>query len=207
MAKKRDFNYFDAFVELIEYSCRSAQLLNTVLCDYNPDTVEEEMNEMHKIEHAADMYKHDMVNRLLKEFITPIDREDIMDLAEQIDTITDSIEDVLIHAYMYNVRQMLPSALEFTNIILKCTDALKEALNEFSNFKKSTKLHSLLISVNDLESAGDALYTKTTREIFTTMQDPVQILVWTNIIDCLEMCCDACERAAEVIEGAVLNNS
>jgi Protein of unknown function DUF47. len=207
MGKKKNYNYFEKFIELINYSCRSAEQLHKVLEDFHPDLAEEKAKELHEIEHAADDAKHDMMTRLAKEFITPIEREHIITLSQQIDDITDSIEEVLIKIHIFNVKKIKPEVLEFTRLIIRLCNTLKEVLKEFPNFKKSTTLFEKIIEVNQLEEEGDRLYFESIRRLYNDPKDPVELLIWTKIFDVLELCCDSCEITADTIESVAMNNS
>lgn len=207
MARKKDYNYFDKFVELVGYSCKCSEILHETLLSYDTATIEERLEELHKIEHAGDLSKHELIARLATEFIAPIEREDIVKLSQEIDDITDAIEDVLIKMHMYNVETVKPEVIEFSELISKCCASLKIALQEFSNFKKSSTLNKKIIEVNQLEEVGDSLYYETVRKLYVNSKDPVELLVWTEIYDRLEKCCDACEEAADVIESIVMKNS
>lgn len=207
MARKKEYNYYDKFVELVDYSCKCAEILNTSLVNFDINKIEKNLEELHKIEHSADLAKHEMLHQLAGEFIAPIEREDIVSLSQEIDDITDAIEDVLIKINMYNVKTIKPEVFEFSKLITKCCSALKIALEEFHNYKKSSTLNKKLIEVNDLEEKGDTLYYDTVYKLYREAKDPVELLVWTEIYDHLEKCCDACEQAADVIESVVMKNS
>jgi uncharacterized protein Yka (UPF0111/DUF47 family) len=148
-----------------------------------------------------------MRKRLAREFITPIEREDIVSLADAIDNVTDTIEDVLLRIYMFNFTKMREDAVKMAAIIVKCCEALREAVVEFANFRKSQILHKLIIEINRLEEEGDDLFVKATRALFVNEKDPVQILAWRETLDYLEKCCDACEEVSEVIESVMMKNS
>lgn len=207
MSRKKEYNYYDKFVELVDYSCKCAEILNTSLINFDVNNIDKDLENLHKIEHDADLAKHDMLNQLAGEFIAPIEREDIVSLSQQIDDITDAIEDVLIKINMYNVKTIKPEVFEFSKLIEKCTSALKVALEEFHNYKKSSTLSRKLIEVNDFEEQGDDLYYTTVYKLYRETKDPIELLVWTEIYDHLEKCCDACEQAADVIESVVMKNS
>lgn len=207
MARKKDENYFHTFVELAQYSCDAAKLLNEIMNNFQADDVEEKMEQMHDIEHAGDEGRHRMMKKLAREFITPIEREDIVSMADAIDNVTDTIEDVLMRIYMFNFTTLRADAVEMAAIIVKCCEALKEALDEFFNFRKSKVLHKLIIEINRLEEEGDDLFVKATRDLFVHGKEPVEILAWKETLEFMERCCDACEDASEVIESVMMKNS
>lgn len=206
MAKKNN-DYFAMFVELVGYSCRAAEMLIEVMEDYRPEDLEKLMIEMHDIEHSADVKKHEMIRKLAREFITPIEREDIMEMAHQIDNVTDAIEDVLMRLYMFNITVIREDALKVAVLIEECCQELKKALMEFSNFRKSKTLHNHIVEINRLEEEGDKLYTEATRRLYTSDLEPIRVSAWTHVFHILEKACDSCEDVSDVIERVLMTNS
>ena len=207
MGKKKDLDYFDMFVQAVKFSCKAAAMLRETLENYDPETLSERMKDLHAVEHAADIAKHNMMWELSKAFITPLEREDIMDLIQCIDDVTDAIEDVLMKLYMFNVLSIRDEAKEFTNVIVACCDAMKEAMKEFHNFRKSSSIHDSVVEINRLEEDGDKLYMKAVRKLYLSSKDPIELMVWREIFDRLEKCCDACEDVANVVESVVMKNT
>ena len=206
--KNKDNNYFEMIANMTEYSCAAAVKLKEYIKNFSPATAEAGMNEIHEIEHQGDDMRHEIMHKLVREFITPIEREDIYELVQIIDDITDAIDDVPIRMYMLNVRSVAPRAVEFCDIIVRITEALKNTAAEFHNYKKSDKLLPLIIEINNIESEGDALYMQAIREVYTNDKlDAVEKTVWKEIYECFELCCDLCEHAADAIENAVMKNS
>ena len=74
-SNNKTYDYFDAFVELSEYSLKAADLLVETLEDFNTCNVDKNIKKMHDIEHTADLSKHVILNRLAKEFLPPIERK------------------------------------------------------------------------------------------------------------------------------------
>ncbi|GAQ24086.1 MULTISPECIES: DUF47 family protein [Tepidanaerobacter] len=204
---RKDNYYYETFQKLVDYSCQAAELLHKIVTDYNTKELDNKIKEMHAIEHTADGARHEMMQNLLKEFITPIEREDIVTLADYIDTVTDTIEDVLLRLYMYNIQEITEYAQDMTQIIIKCCDLLRSAFEEFPNFRKSKKLHELIVRINELEEEGDALYTKAIRALYLSDVSCKEIVGWDNTYHYLEKCCDACENVAEVIEDVIMKNT
>ena len=207
MLGKKENNYFNMLAELVDSSCEAANLLQSTLANFSVDGIQEKIYEMHSIEHKADNKKHDMMNKLAKEFITPIERGDIIDIAHYIDNVTDDIEEVLTRIYMYNITEIKKEAIDFSDIIIKNCDGLKKIMGEFHNYKKSSEIQKLIISINDLEEEGDRLYFDTLRNLYTTSKDPIELMTWTDTFKYFEKCCDACESVANLVGSVIMKNS
>ena len=108
MARKNENNYFDIFVSSVRQACKAANMLQEIYKDFHPDNLPKQLETIHEIEHQGDQLRHDMMNRLMKEFITPIEREDIMELSDTIDDVTDDIEDVVIALICITSRKSAP---------------------------------------------------------------------------------------------------
>ena len=205
--KKQSYSYFDSFVRLTEYSCSAANVLDGVLRDFDVAGLPKKLEEIHAIEHEADGAKHDIVKALVKEFITPIEREDIAEMTQLLDDVTDAIEDVLVKIYTFNITKMKPEAVQFSDIILKCCATLKQAMEQFSGFKKSSLLKEHIIEINRLEGEGDMLYSTAMRDLHVTSKDPIEIMTWSRLFDRFETCCDSFEEAADFAEYIIMKNS
>jgi uncharacterized protein len=207
MSNNKDFNYFKAFVDLSNSSLKAAELLNTTLHNFDVNEIEEKIKDMHSIEHAADLQRHEIMNRLVKEFLPPIEREDIISLADDVDDVVDSVEDVLLGIGMYNVQSIRPEIVKFTEVIMDCCKSMGAALTDFENFKKSKTLHAAIIEVNRLEEVADQLYINGVRNLYKNTKDPIELMVWTEMYRLLEKCSDSCEEVANTIENIVMKNS
>ena len=207
MSKKSDSYYFQNFIECVECGCQAANMLEDNLNHFDTGLLQDKLDELHRIEHDADKKKHEMMAVLVKAFITPIEREDIILLSQSIDEVTDKIEDVLIRIYINNVQQIRPEALAFIKVIIRCCEALKEVMEEFADFRKSKTLHGLIIEINALEEEGDRLFIESMRRLHAEVTDPIEIIAWREIYVYLEKCCDACEHVADVVESVIMKNT
>ncbi len=205
---KRNMDYFEYFADIAGFAVKAALYLKDTFECFEHDTFHECMKNMHEIENEADARKHEMMIHLAKEFITPIEREDIVALAQQMDNVVDSIDDVLRRTYMYDVNNLRDEVMEFCVLIIKCAQALEAAAAEFKNFrsmKSSIKEH--IIEVNNLEMEGDMLHAGCVRKLFMENADIRTTLIWSNMFDLLEKCLDDCEDAADIIESVIMKNS
>lgn len=206
MARK-DTNYYQLFVELGNYAVEAANLLDRTLDNYDPSKIEEITFECHKIEHTANLKRHDLLEKLAKEFMTPIEREDILQLADEIDDVIDSIEDVFMRLFMYNIQEIKIEAKKLSEAIIRSTTALVNALKEFENFRKSKILKGLLVEVNDMEEKSDEVFMAAVRKLYTEESNPILVLSWTKLFETLEKISDKCEHVCDIIESVILKNS
>ena len=206
MAKKHNA-YFNYFVKQMELALEASEYLGTALKNFKPDTLNVQRVHMHDIESRADEVKHDIINKLAQEFVTPIEREDIVHLISEIDEVIDLIEDVLIRIFMYNIKQILPPAIHFAEVINRSCSALLAAAKEFHNFQKSQALQKAIVDVNTMEEEGDAIYIDAMRSLFTQEKDPLTVVAWSSTYDRFEDCCDACEHVANTMESVIMKNS
>ena len=137
----------------------------------------------------------------------PIEREDIVTLSQNIDNITDKVEDVMLRVYMNNVQEIEPGALRMTDVVIRCCQAVRELLEEFKDFRRSKNLKSLIIRINDLEEESDKLFIQNVRTLYVESKDPNRIIAWRDIFIYLERCADACEHVADRVESVVMKNS
>ena len=206
MSKKTDDFYFDNFLESAQIACEAAEMMRNVIAEFDSNELVAKRLEMHEIEHKGDMKKHEMTAVLVKAFITPIERDDILRLCNNIDNVTDSIEDIIIHMYINNVKQIRPDSLAFADIIVRCCEAMRDMLSEFRHFKKSKSMRNLIIEINRLEEEGDSLYMETMHRLHAEENDPMIVIAWREIYEYFEKCCDACEDVADIVEGITIGN-
>ena len=148
-----------------------------------------------------------MTDKLARAFITPIEREDIVELSQNIDTMTDQVEDVLMRIYMGNVQEIEPDALEMTDVVIQCCEKVRDLLKTFSDFRHSKEMKNRIIEINDLEETSDRLFMKSMRKLHTECSDPLHIIVWREIYIYLERCADAWEDVADTVASGVMKNS
>ncbi len=206
--KKGKFNYFDCFVRMADFANREAQLFEKVVTEFNPEQLDDYRAAIHENEHACDMEKHAMAEALVRDFLPPIDRDDLFRLAHVVDNLTDSLDNIMSLFYMLNIRSLRSDAAEFASLISKSCSMVCELLGEFHNFKKSATLRDLVIALNDIEEQGDRLHADAMRRL--SCEDGINtrtLVEWREIYTCFEECFDMAESVADNIESIVMKNS
>lgn len=208
MAKKAKFDYFDAFEEQVDIAAEEADILIEAIENFtSAEDLRETLTKAHEIEHRGDEVNHQIRVNVAADFITPIERADILELAQDLDDVTDMIEGVLQRFYMFDVHFMHPQAIEFARIIRKSLKALHKSMDTFREFKKVKKIRAMVADVNDLEEQADDLYVEAIRQLYTEeAENAVRVEVWSRLFDRLEATVDACETVADTMSTILLKN-
>jgi len=207
MKKKEEYNYFDEFAKNSKYIVNSAEILKDTLVNYSEEKLEENIVKVHKLENDADQALHKMRNYLIKDFLPPIDREDIVLIGHRLDDIEDYIDEILINFNILNIKTVREDAVEFTDLLIECTKSVEDALENFKNFKKVELVKEKTIAINVLEEKADKLFEKVMKKLYKEETDSVEIIKWTTIYNCMENATDACEKIADCLEDVVMKNS
>ena len=206
MAKSDKF-YFDNFSQGASLSKKAADYLFECLENYNPCRIEKMLEEVHEIEHSADIKRHEMSDTLARAFVTPVDREDLDMLSHNLDNVTDKIEEIVQKLYINNITEINPSAVSFAKQIVRACEYICEVMDEFVNFKKSKRIQTLIIKLNDIEDVCDKIYLSSMRELMKNPQDIFITISWREIFDCFESCADLCENVGESIGLVIMKNT
>lgn len=204
---KADRVYFENLVAAAECACKAADYLVDCVTNYNTADIKNMLASMHELEHAGDTKKHEMEAHLAKAFVTPIDREDLALISQNIDEVTDSIEEVLQGFYMYRIKAVTPEAIPFAQKIAECCQLMKQMLCEFVNFKKPEKLHKLVIDLNHMEEECDVLYIESTMLLEERCDNALDVISWREIYNRMENCADSCEHIGDSVDMVVMKNS
>ena len=203
---KDSYNYIRIVAQLSEYAVQAAEYLDKVVKDFEPEKMPGNIAAMHEIERNADIDKDAMLAKLLTEFLAPIDKDDIVILAHQIDTVTDAIEEVLIFIDIHNVREIRPDVHAFTELIIETCIHMNLALKELENYKKSARLYEQQAVVNRLKAESRRLYGNSLKNLYECNCDPVEKMVYTELYKYLQRCCKKCKKVTNTMERIVIKN-
>ncbi len=208
MARKSKYDYFQAYRELTKLAVQESEhLIESLKTFTTAADLDGTIAQVHALENAGDSINHELYSAVAVDFMPPIDREDVVELASALDNVLDYIEDVIDHMYMYDIHLVPPDALRFADIIKKSCEALDRAMVEFHNFKKSKEFKQRIVDINTYEEEADVLNRDVMRHLHTVENAEVMhVLVWSRIYERMEKCCDACEHAADIMSTILLKN-
>ena len=199
----RDREFFDLFEEAGGNIARAADLLDRMLRNY-PESGGDLARDILICEQEGDRITHDIIRRLNETFVTPIDREDIYELASGLDDIVDYTEEVADYLGLYKIEAPMEQAQQLAVVLLQASRQIAEAMPRLRGFKD---ISHYTVEINRLENDGDRITREAIASLFDTGIDPMVVIRWKDIFERLENAIDATERVANIIEGITIKNS
>jgi hypothetical protein len=196
--EERFFDDFDAMARAINHG---AAILEEMVQPDHP--VWDKADEIKEVEHKCDFLTHEIIQRLNRTFVTPLDREDIHSLARSLDDVMDAIDASASVIRLYRITKVRFGARELARIIAQSADQITEAMPALDRRKG---IHEHAVEINRLENEADRLHQEAVRQLFEQESDPLTVIKWKEILDFLEAATDRCEDVANVLESIVLKN-
>lgn len=207
--EKKFFDLFDAQVDKLT---QAAKLLSE-LRENPQEKIEDIANKMKTLEQEADNIGHEVVDSLHHSFITPIEREDIDVLRQNLDDIMDGIERAVNRMAIYRVSFFTypNEIMHYLEIIEKAIAEIKEGVSEMRNLKKySQSLKDRCQRINKLENEGDEI----NRQVLAKLMNPretspsknLEIIKRKEIYETLEDTIDCCEDVGNILESVLIGN-
>ncbi len=198
----RDEQFFPMFGELAQKLAAATELLEQLFAD--PGRLQEMVQKIKDLEHEADVLTHDLIVRIDKSFVTPIDREDIHLLASRLDDVIDVVDGVARRAQMFRLREFRPQAAQLANVLRRGAETLAESVQ---NLKKPKLILQRSGELKRLEEEGDTIYHAAVGSLFDDGADALEVIKWKELFDKLEDAVDLCDDVWNVVESIALKNS
>ncbi len=197
----RDEDFFALFCrqgDAVREGCDQLQDMMTRF-----DALEDRAKRLKDVEHQGDLITHEIFERLNRTFITPLEREDIHDLASGLDDVLDSVEAIGSRLVLFRIPAPTPEAQNLTRILVACSVQISAALANLKDFKN---LMAFTIELNRLENEADHVSRNVVAELFSGRHEVLDVLRWKEIYGRLENAADQCEDVANTIESIVIKN-
>ena len=204
--KKKSNYYFDSFPKLAHYPVQCGEMILEFLRNFDPKKEEEVKDKVHLIEHEADNLKHEVTEKLLKEFMTPIDREDIYELLRLIDNVTDAIEEISLRLFLYNVQEVPHQYIELTEVTVECMKETENCLSHIYDYLNEEVFKPLVSSVVKLEEKSDEIYISAVHELYKNEKDLRRLYVHETLYELMEDVSDKCREVCRFTQNIALKN-
>jgi uncharacterized protein len=197
----REEKFYDDFKVMADQLRQGARLLEQMLASDPP--ISDKAHEIKEVEHQCDFLTHEIIQRLNKTFVTPIDREDIHELAKTLDDVMDAIDNAAALIPLYRIEKIRFGARELTKIIVKQCDEIRVAVEALEQRKGVLER---AIEINRLENEADRVHKLAIGQLFDEETDAITVMKWKEILDVLEEATDACEDVANLLENVVVKH-
>ncbi len=204
--KKKSNYYFDSFPKLAHFSVECGEMILDYLKNFDPKRLEEVKTSVHLIEHKADDLKHEVTEKLLKEFQTPVDREDIYELLRLIDNVTDAIEEISLRLYLYNVEQLPHKFVEFTEVTVECMRETENCLGHMYDYLNEAAFRPLVEAVVKLEEQSDAIYIESVHTLYRKETDSKKLYISETLYSLMEDVSDKCREVCRYVQNIAMKN-
>jgi len=202
----RDTEFYDLFEQETANLVTAAEKLVDLFDNY--ENVEAKAKELKELEHRGDVITHEIIARLHRTFVTPIDREDITFLVHSLDDVMDFIEAAGRTAYLYNIAQPTERARELARIVVKIARKLNEVVPRLRRRDQFPWILKQCVEINTLENEADDVQHAALAELFEVCHlDACEVIKWREIYEHLENATDRGEDVANVLEGIVLKHA
>lgn len=197
--------FFDILKDISKDQIAMAELLAKVANNF--EDLPEIVKKAKDLEHSADTKTHRFLDHLNKNFITPLDREDLYVLAHTMDDIIDLMENVIRNFVLYEVKETKPCMSEFASLILECSKCLDQIIDFLPQQRHLPLLVELKIKIHELEDKGDALFDNAIHSLFAGEKDPIAVIKWKDILENYEKVLDTYQHVADTIEGIIVKSN
>ena len=197
----KEIDFFEIFDRTSLNITKAASLMVDLMESF--DNLDARAKEIHEIEQDSDMLTHDIMKKLNKTFITPIDREDLYSLASRMDDVIDLIWAVVDRIAVFKIRESTPEAIAMSKDLLTTTEVMHKAIKKLKE-KNYAHVQEFCIEINRLENRIDRGFRDALGRLFDDVKDPVLIIKWKEVYEHLEEASDRCEDVANVLEAIVL---
>ena len=194
--------FFELFKSAAHNMIEGCRLLKEMMDSYH-STVEQ-AKRIKEVEHIGDGITHDIARRLNQTFITPIDREDIHDLASALDDILDVAEAIADRFVLYKISKPTARAAKLADVLYEASVAVGAGVDRRGLAHPDIKECS--VQVNSLENEADRISRDAISEMFEKETDPMAVIKWKEIYEGFEAGTDRCEDVANILERIALKH-
>jgi uncharacterized protein len=198
----KEERFYDDFTAMALQIRHGAQLLDQMMAPDRP--IWDKADEIKEVEHKCDFLTHEIIQRLNRTFVTPLDREDIHELARSLDDVMDAIDASASIVRLYHIESVRPGARELTRLVL---DSAEQVVGAIKALEKRKGVAECAVEINRLENEADRAHQAAVQALFNEEKDAIVIMKWKEILDFLEQATDRCEDVANVLEGVVVKHA
>src|SRR3990172_1467790 len=197
----KEEKFFDLFDQMVKSLEVAAGHFKDLVTSWTPD--HPAVAKLTDMEHECDITTHEIMDKLNRTFVTPLDREDIHHLATELDDVMDFIQAISSILVLFHIERTTEDLIEMTTILEEAVSNVSKAVASIRDMNRPRRILDYCIEINRLENRADRTFEQAIAKLFDNTKDPVEIIKWKEIYDTTETATDKCEDVANTIEGIV----
>jgi len=200
----KDKVFFTLFENMAEVVGKMATQLHLMVNESDEDKRAEIAAIIENLEHKNDDFTHNVFTELGRNFITPLDREDIHYLATALDDIADYIYASAKKINFYRVNPNDIGIHKLADLVLQGSVEIKKAVHGLRDMKNLREMTEAIVKINSIENQADDVFDMSIDRLFNNENDFKEVIKKREIYQVLEIATDKCEDAANVIESIII---
>ncbi len=202
---KRNQQLFDYLVQIADNVRNAAAEFERGLHNLShPEALAASIKHM---EDRGDDLTSDMVSLLNATYITPLEREDFLALANKMDDVVDGLEACTVRFDLYRVTSATPPMFDFARNIVDSAREVYEAIAKL-NARRLLDIREHTLRINHLEKTGDELLRDSLRALFQDRdRDVLEVIKLKEVYEILEGITDRCQDVADVLDSVIVKNA
>ncbi len=204
----KDDKFFGHFERAVENLLNAARIFKELMTNsISPQERAQKIRKIEELEHKGDEVTHQIYNDLSSTFVTPLDREDIHQIASKLDDVLDYIHGAATRIVLYRVETISPDLERLATMIYQAVEELHRAIPQLRDLREVSSIRDALVKVNSIENEADDLFERSIANLFETCRDPILLIKTKELLVSLETATDKCEDVANAIESIIVKNA
>lgn len=203
----RDDHFYDLLEESAQNLVKAGVELKKIPLTRTQKERVEAAKKIQDIEHEGDSITHRIFSELNSTFVTPLDREDIHELASALDDVLDHIDGCANRFALYKINRAPKAVNKLIDVLVLSIEELKNGVHLLRRLNDVDKLQESFTKVNEYENQADDIFDQAVADLFDKEKDPIQIIKLKEVFVGLETATDKCEDAANVLEGILIKHN
>ncbi len=203
----REERFFDLFERQADVLVSAADALPQLL---SGNTIAESLDEICRLETAADNITRDVLIAVRRSFITPFDRSAITSLISAMDDAVDEIWHTAKTVRIYRVTKFEPQVRASAELAREAAQLVREAIPLMRNIgRNAARLHEITEAIVHLEGRADDLHDDGLAALYEEhgAEQPIRFFVGRELYRFVERVLDRFQDIADEIQGIVIDHA
>lgn len=197
----KEEKFFDLLKSLMKNTVDATDTLQRLSQNWSPSS--SAFDRLEELDASTDDLRHEIVRQINATFVTPIDREDIFEVATHIANAFGRVHALTLRLQVYAPETLPEPSLVLIDLLSKSTQCAAEIIHILPSFKDCSGPRK---EMANLEKKSDKVYRDALGGLFRDGTDPLNVIKWKDIYESLEDAVDECDYLCDVVESIIIKH-